>query len=632
MNGENMAKLVADGPVQVYSPGWRNPYDVELTEDGRMYTIDNGGNAGWGDVPVGEGTAQCTNEPNDGGPNVYNSMQLVEGEGYYGGHPNPTRGNPDGTYPDAVPAANPVECDYYGTSDATGTPNVDDEKGSMYVFKPSTNGLDEYTASNFDGEMRGEILAASFDGTVSRIDLSADGESVDQVTQLASGFDGVPLDVEGVGDDGPFPGTVWVGTYGFSSGGEINVFEPSDYDGSTGGGTTCDPSNPDEDSDGDGYTNADERAAGTDPCNTASQPEDNDDDGVSDVTDPDDDDDGRPDTTDPFALDPDDGTTTAVPKTISFGTAKANDPLDAGFTGVMTNGTDYAALYDASQVTVGGASSVMTLGEIGSGTALGDANDQRYGFQFGVDAPDEPFTVHTSIRNGFDGQPAQPGQSYGVFLGDGSQSNYAKLVVAGGNGGEVRLVTEADDSVLDTDATAEPRVSGTDFELYLTVYPSNDTVRASYLAGEDASRTFVGEYGSLPASWYDSTDRGLAVGILGTSDEDGTVTASYETVGIGTAANALPAQPGSSDGNGTVDGPPALSGFEDAPTDPDGDGVYEDVNGDGSLSLSDVTAFFLAQDDPAVVENPAAFDVNGNGAVTLADVTALFRAASVSTA
>jgi hypothetical protein len=60
--GKNQAKLVPGGPVQVFAPGFRNPYDVLIMENGRMYSIDNGPNAGWGDVPLNEGPAgNCTN-------------------------------------------------------------------------------------------------------------------------------------------------------------------------------------------------------------------------------------------------------------------------------------------------------------------------------------------------------------------------------------------------------------------------------------------------------------------------------------------------------------------------------------------------------------------------------------------
>jgi len=53
-DGFNSAKFLADGPVRMYSPGYRNAYDVEVTEDGRVFTYDNGANNSWGGRPVGE--------------------------------------------------------------------------------------------------------------------------------------------------------------------------------------------------------------------------------------------------------------------------------------------------------------------------------------------------------------------------------------------------------------------------------------------------------------------------------------------------------------------------------------------------------------------------------------------------
>ncbi|MHB0775330.1 malectin domain-containing carbohydrate-binding protein [Halomonas sp. WWR20] len=53
-DGFNAGKLDPDGPVQIYSPGYRNAYDVEVTEDGRVWTYDNGANNSWGGRPIGE--------------------------------------------------------------------------------------------------------------------------------------------------------------------------------------------------------------------------------------------------------------------------------------------------------------------------------------------------------------------------------------------------------------------------------------------------------------------------------------------------------------------------------------------------------------------------------------------------
>ena len=57
-DGFNQAILLAqddpNNPVTLYSPGYRNAYDVEVTEDGRVWTYDNGANNGWGGRPIGE--------------------------------------------------------------------------------------------------------------------------------------------------------------------------------------------------------------------------------------------------------------------------------------------------------------------------------------------------------------------------------------------------------------------------------------------------------------------------------------------------------------------------------------------------------------------------------------------------
>ncbi|MFB6191791.1 MAG: dockerin type I domain-containing protein [Haloarculaceae archaeon] len=60
--------------------------------------------------------------------------------------------------------------------------------------------------------------------------------------------------------------------------------------------------------------------------------------------------------------------------------------------------------------------------------------------------------------------------------------------------------------------------------------------------------------------------------------------------------------------------------------DPDGDGIYEDMNGDGELTPGDATVLFNAVfERNAVVENnPALFDMNGDGELTPGDATVLF--------
>ncbi|EMA57008.1 peptidase S8/S53 subtilisin kexin sedolisin [Halorubrum kocurii JCM 14978] len=69
---------------------------------------------------------------------------------------------------------------------------------------------------------------------------------------------------------------------------------------------------------------------------------------------------------------------------------------------------------------------------------------------------------------------------------------------------------------------------------------------------------------------------------------------------------------------------PDITGNGLSPTDPDGDGTFEDINGDGRASISDVQALFSARSHDAVRKNPSAFDFNGDGAVSISDVQRLF--------
>src|SRR5688572_7872502 len=109
--GKNQARLVSGGPVQVYSPGWRNPYDLVLTSLGRMYAFDNGPNAGWGAEPT-----SCTNAIEEGQNGTrHDQLHFVAAPGYYAGHANPTRANLANTFNGSNPqspvsAPNPIEC------------------------------------------------------------------------------------------------------------------------------------------------------------------------------------------------------------------------------------------------------------------------------------------------------------------------------------------------------------------------------------------------------------------------------------------------------------------------------------------------------------------------------------------
>ncbi|WP_425397843.1 malectin domain-containing carbohydrate-binding protein [Aeoliella sp.] len=506
-DGKNQAILVPGGPVQVYAPGFRNPYDVVITEDGKMYSVDNGPNAGWGGIPNGEGTTgEATNDPKNGGNTYGDSLHYITGEGYYGGHPNPTRSNTDNTFNDSNPQSpvsegNDIESDYRQPGS---------QNGALHVWGSSTNGLTEYTASNFQGSLKGDLLAASFNNSIKRVKLNAAGDQAALEEQLFSSAGSVPLDVTAVGDNGKFPGTIWVAAIGS---GKIHVFEPADYmnDG------IIVPQNPD-DTDGDGYLNDDEIANGTNPENAADYPADWDSDFTSNLLDDDDDNDGLLDHEDPFAIDPDNGLTTAVGVSHTWENEGSDigGLINAGFTGLMTNGIDdYESLFDTTQLTSGGAAGVLTMDMISEGDATGSLNTQEQAFQLGVNVASatSPVTAHSRILAPFGDDTPQGQQSMGMFIGNGDQDNYFKIVVSA-----TGITTQLEvGGVVTTGPSANLELPGpAGIDLYLTVDVANSTVTASYDV-DGAGRTVLGSPIAIPASWLTSATQGMAAGIISTS-------------------------------------------------------------------------------------------------------------------
>ncbi|MFB6252677.1 MAG: cell surface protein, partial [Halobellus sp.] len=73
-----------------------------------------------------------------------------------------------------------------------------------------------------------------------------------------------------------------------------------------------------------------------------------------------------------------------------------------------------------------------------------------------------------------------------------------------------------------------------------------------------------------------------------------------------------------------ITGPPTVTGGS-APTDPDGDGHYEDLNGNGRLDYEDIEILFSNFDSDSVTSNASAYDFNENGKHDYDDIVSLFQ-------
>jgi uncharacterized protein YjdB len=522
-DGLNMAMIVEGGPVQIFTPGYRNAYDFVVTEAGKVFVTDNGANANWGGLPENEGNANTvTNRYLIGEPGGNISRKSASNEyvtnrdrlllitsdintyqfgSFYGGHPTPIRANPgfaytpggsfpfspggaglytkstgdDGGWINVSALYTPNEIfrtqilepiapgqpgfDFYAQNSLpvnwppvppslANTDNADYRDPGLgnlngpspqivTMWKTNSNGLDEYKASNFNGVLQGSIIAGRNSGFLHLVRLNDDGtlRSLDEDKWNLNG--GNALGINCQGDDDIFPGTIWVATFNNI----VHILTPSSN-------PFCPPPgdpffDPNADYDNDGFTNQDEVDNGTEYCSGASRPNDYDGDLVSDLNDLDDDGDGIADEIDPFQM----GSPTILPvnnELFSDKTDELGRPFGyrgLGFTGLMNNGLpnpnwlnwlDRLNEGPLPNDIYGGAAGAIQVAMTG-GTANGLSNNQEKGFQFGVNVGTETgnFSITGSLL-GFQG----PQMFYdidhdgelGIQMGDGTQSNFLKLV------------------------------------------------------------------------------------------------------------------------------------------------------------------------------------------------------------
>ncbi len=529
-DGLNQTILPADAPLSVYASGFRNAYDLVMTADGRLYTVDNGSNNNLGGDPVVV-NGEATNQINNGGTGGGEPLFLVEQGGYYG-HANPTRSNQDQSWtvfddngnPDASLSVNTVS----DISDLVPTGvDIDDgflidpskftgdadrlaqdgerivhpsaESNALVVIGSSSNGLLEYTSDNFDGELQGDLIVAQFNGNVARLNLNEDGtEATYETIPGLSGL-ALPLDVA-LGPDG----TLWVAEI---ASGQIKVFAPSDV---------IVPGNPD--TDGDGLVNA----------------------------------------IDPFHRDASNGGQAFIlpGRELQYdfdANQDGNRPGPGGFggglTGVMIDGvTDFDEFFngeadfplqnirlDNVKFTTAAGGGTTVIENAATGLPDGAENGGSYLFHTGATVANttSAFTVRLETINPFAeiGANGGPSQQIGGYIGTGDQSNFLKLVaVNDGADGQIVFSLENEDATVDTVTIDAPGLLSADngdsivFEVRIDRSAQTATPTVTYDLAGGGQNTVTGDAINISGSnveqvidgdWLvDGQQTGLATGLF----------------------------------------------------------------------------------------------------------------------
>jgi glucose/arabinose dehydrogenase len=499
----NASSLAAfAGKFEMYATGYRNAYDMIWHSNGKLYANVNGGNNGFGDTPAAAAGCPGGVEIN---PGYLNDQLRIVTPGSYGGHPNPARG--ECVLNDGVQQGLPRPSNYVNEL-------------MLYHGRPSTNGIMEYRASAFGGEMIGDLIVATYgqNQDVSRIQLNPDG-SVQAIDTLATFRQ--PLDV--IADPA---GTIFIAEFG---GDAVTILKPATVANCPPAGAPSDT----VDTDQDGYTDQDEVDNGTDECSQASFPADFDkayEFGAgnvfkrSDLNDPDDDNDGIPDVSDQLYFDRYNGTQTTMPVVFNWNPEDA--PLgkvaNSGFTGVQINSTNAVSRTMRQNISVGAAGGFMSLLS-NVGTNAGATNSQVNALQIGFNAQ-RPFKIETRVTEPFIGRTPDGNQSVGLFMGQ-DEDNYIKLVVSANKNGNasggpgIQFARETAGVLSNNPTGNNPSLTlpyTGNIDLRLTGNPVTKQVQAFYRVGATTSAlpwVLIGTLSGVPDSYFTTS---LPAGLLST--------------------------------------------------------------------------------------------------------------------
>lgn len=146
------------GFVEVFAPGFRNPFGMVLHSNGYLYVTDNGPNIGYGSMSMGcDGRKISDVEEED-------RLLLVE-KGKYYGQPNLKRGRID-----------PRQCVWRRATEVQTTANG--FTPPIAKLLSSATGIIEYQSNHFNGQLRYSLVSARYQGGLYRTVLSEDGRSV----------------------------------------------------------------------------------------------------------------------------------------------------------------------------------------------------------------------------------------------------------------------------------------------------------------------------------------------------------------------------------------------------------------------------------------------------------------------
>jgi len=144
--------------VELHASGLRNAYGLVYTTQGRLYATDNGPNIGFGPASTGP-TTQSTDPYDD------DELNLIEWGNYYGSA-NRNRGRGDSRQ----------NVYYAGFRGPSSIPNTLFQMISW--LPPSSDGIDEYRANTFQGQMRGNLIVQEYQSRLRRVSLKPDGRGV----------------------------------------------------------------------------------------------------------------------------------------------------------------------------------------------------------------------------------------------------------------------------------------------------------------------------------------------------------------------------------------------------------------------------------------------------------------------